>query len=336
MRSTVIAMIGVLGLCGTVALAKGSGRGQGGATIPEQAPANHSIAIPKETLDQYLKDMDAKGLSTLRMIEGGKFSVNIRRITGAETALVHPITIDVWVVIAGSGRLTTGGKIENGKIVGGTSHPLKVGDVEFIPAGLPHGVSGVNGNITWLNVRWDADWAADAELGAGTRPGRGGRGAAAAGRGAAAAGGGGQRGARGGEGDGGSAAPLEYAPTDHAIDIPKEKLDAYRKDMDAKNMGTLRMIEGGHFNVNIRRIKTPSVELHPITIDTWVVLEGSGTANTAFRNEGGKMVQGTGVSAPVRVGDVFFVPANLTHGLSEVDGAFSWLNIRWDVDWPKK
>jgi mannose-6-phosphate isomerase-like protein (cupin superfamily) len=102
--------------------------------------------------------MDAKKLSTLRMIEGGKFNVNIRRITNAETALVHPITIDVWVVIAGSGTLTTGGKIENGKIVGGTSHPLNVGDVEFIPAGIPHGVSGVNGNITWLNVRWDVDW----------------------------------------------------------------------------------------------------------------------------------------------------------------------------------
>jgi mannose-6-phosphate isomerase-like protein (cupin superfamily) len=303
MRTAVIAMVGVLGLCGTVALPQG-----GNPTILEEAPTDRAIAIPQVKLDQYLKDMDAKKLSTLRMIEGGKFSVNIRRITGAETALVHPVTIDVWVVIAGSGRLTTGGRIENGKIVGGTSRPLGVGDVEFIPAGLPHGVSGVNGNITWLNVRWDVDWPADAGLGAGTLPGRGGSGAA----------------------------PLEYAPADHAIHIPKEMLDAYRKDMDAKNMSTLRMIEGGHFNVNIRRIKTPSVELHPMTIDTWVVLEGRGTANTAFRNEGGKMVQGTGVTAPVGVGDLFFVPANLTHGLSAVNGAFSWLNIRWDVGWPKK
>jgi mannose-6-phosphate isomerase-like protein (cupin superfamily) len=303
MRAAVIAMTGVLGLCGTVALPQG-----GSPTIPEQAPTDRAIAIPQERLDRYLKDMDAKKLSTLRMIEGGKFSVNIRRITGAETALVHPITIDVWVVIAGSGRLTTGGRIENGKIAGGTSRPLEAGDVEFIPAGLPHGVSGVNGNITWLNVRWDVDWPADAELGAGTLPGRGGRGAA----------------------------PLEYAPADHAVHIPKEKLDAYRKDMDAKNMSTLRMIEGGHFNVNVRRIKTPSVELHPMTIDTWVVLEGRGTANTAFRNEGGRMVQGTGVTAPVGVGDLFFVPANLTHGLSEVNGTFSWLNIRWDVGWQKK
>ena len=343
MRTKILAMFSVIGLCGAVALAQGGGGRQGGGraggegggtTILEQAPTDHSIAIPNEKLTQYFKDMDAKKLQTLRMVEGGKFNVNIRRITNAETALVHPITIDLWVVLEGSGTFTSGGKVVDGKIVGGTSNPLKVGDVEFIPANLPHGVSGVNGNITWLNVRWDVDWAPDAELGAGTLPGRGGRGAAAEGRGAAASGGG-QPG-RGGEGRGGGLAPLEYAPADHAIYIPKEKLDAYRKDMDAKNIGTLRMIEGGHFNVNIRRIKAPSVEFHPMTIDTWVVLEGSGTANTAFKNEGGKRVEGTGVTAPAKVGDVFFVPATLTHGLSEVNGAFAWLNIRWDVNWPKK
>ena len=51
------------------------------------------------------------------------------------------------------------GRIDGGKIVGGQSHALKAGDVEFIPAGVPHGVSGVQGSITWLNIRWDTDWA---------------------------------------------------------------------------------------------------------------------------------------------------------------------------------
>src|SRR5580704_14587550 len=72
--------------------------------------------------------------------------------------------------------------------------------------------------------------------------------------------------------------PLEYAPTDRSIYLPIEKLDAYRKEMDAKGLVLLRMIEGGHFNVNIRRIKEPSSEFHDTTIDTWVILEGSGTA----------------------------------------------------------
>ncbi len=55
-----------------------------GPRILEYAPTDHSVAIPKETLDQYLKDMDADDLATLRMIEGGKFNVNIRRIRNAE------------------------------------------------------------------------------------------------------------------------------------------------------------------------------------------------------------------------------------------------------------
>src|ERR1700730_19016243 len=113
MRIRVIGMFSVIALCGVIALA------QGGTTILEQAPTDRAVAIPNEKLAQYLKDMDARKLQTLRMIEGGKYNVNIRRITNAETALVHPITIDVWYVTAGSGTLTTGGRIDSGKIVGG-------------------------------------------------------------------------------------------------------------------------------------------------------------------------------------------------------------------------
>jgi mannose-6-phosphate isomerase-like protein (cupin superfamily) len=162
MRS--LAIVGILACLSIVGLAQGAGQGRGAglATDPilvvERAVTDRSIPISKEKLDQYLTEMNVKKLQTLRLIEGGKFNVNIRRITGAETALVHPNTIDTWVVLEGAGTVTTGGRIENGKIVGGQSHQLKVGDVEFIPAGLPHGVSRVDGSITWLNIRWDTDW----------------------------------------------------------------------------------------------------------------------------------------------------------------------------------
>jgi quercetin dioxygenase-like cupin family protein len=126
--------------------------------VIQKAPADRSVEMPKEVLTKYFADMDARKLQTLRMIEGGKYSVNIRRITNAETALVHPKTIDVWVVLDGAGTLTTGGTIQNGKIVGGQTHPLKAGDVEFIPPNVAHGVSGVTGSITFLNIRWDNDW----------------------------------------------------------------------------------------------------------------------------------------------------------------------------------
>jgi mannose-6-phosphate isomerase-like protein (cupin superfamily) len=287
---------------------QGRGRGEGQTIVLEQAPSDRAIAIPTEKLAQYLEDMDAKKLQTLRMIEGGKFNVNIRRITNAETALIHPNTTDLWVVLEGSGILTTGGIVENGKFVGGESHPLKVGDVTYLPAGLPHGVSGVNGNITWLNVRWDTDWPADSQPGAGNFQGRG---------------------------RGGFPAPLVYGGSGE-IFIPKERLDGYMKDMELKDVSTLRMIEGGRYNVNIRRIKAPSTEYHDITVDTWVILKGAGTANTGYdRTPQGARVEGTGVTAPAKAGDVFFIPAHFPHGFSAVTSDVYWLNIRWDVNYSK-
>jgi len=135
-----------------------AGRGEGRTEILQAAPTDKTVSIPLEKLKSYYSDMDGKKQQTLRMLEGGRYNVNIRRITNAETALVHPDTADVWVVTEGSGTLTTGGKLEKGKIIGGESHTIKPGDVEFIPAGVPHGVSGVTGSITWLNIRFDTNY----------------------------------------------------------------------------------------------------------------------------------------------------------------------------------
>src|SRR5712692_5287012 len=101
---------------------KGKAKGEGGAIVLQPAPLDKTVSIPLETLKKYYSDMDAKKTQTLRMLEGGRYNVNIRRIANAETALVHPDTADVWVVTEGSGTLTTGGKLEKGKIVGGESH----------------------------------------------------------------------------------------------------------------------------------------------------------------------------------------------------------------------
>jgi mannose-6-phosphate isomerase-like protein (cupin superfamily) len=173
MRSRNVVVIGIIVACSAVALgqtgagpvapAGQEGRGRGGArgegaVILQAAPTDRAVSMSLETLKGYYADMDAKKRQTLRMLEGGRYNVNIRRITNAETGLVHPNTADVWVVTEGSGMLTTGGRLENGKIIGGETHPIKPGDVEFIPAGVPHGVSGVTGSITWLNIRFDTNY----------------------------------------------------------------------------------------------------------------------------------------------------------------------------------
>jgi mannose-6-phosphate isomerase-like protein (cupin superfamily) len=289
--------------------------------ILEQAPKDRSIAIPKEKLAQHLREMDAKKLQTLRMIEGGKYNVNIRRITDAETGLVHPITADLWVVLEGGGTLTTGGVLEKGKILGGQTRPIKMGDVVYIPSGLPHGVSGVNGNITWLNVRWDTDWPADSPMGAGTLNGLSGR--AGGGRGPALPPGNQQ------------ALPYSYGGSGELF-FSKEQLDQIMGGMRLKKSSNTRLIEGGRYNVNLRYNGTPSVEVHPQTIDTWVVLAGGATVNTGYTVQNGERVPNTGVSTATKPGDIFFHPSNFYHGFSQVSPDIFWLNIRWDDNYAAK
>ena len=310
-------------ICGSIGLAQGRGQGgEGRAVILDQAPRDHSIAIPKDKLAQYLKDMDAKKLQTLRMIEGGKYNVNIRRITAAETGLVHPITADLWVVLEGGGTLTTGGVLENGRINGGQTQQIKAGDVVYIPSGLPHGVSGVNTNITWLNVRWDTDWPADAPMGAGNLNGLLGRAGGARAGGAALPPGSQQ------------VLPYSYGGSG-ALFFSKEQLDQIMAGMRLKKSVNTRLVEGGRYNVNLRWNGTPTVELHEQTIDTWYLLAGGATVNTGYQVKDGERVPNTGVSVVSKPGDVFFHPSNFYHGFSEVTPDIFWLNIRWDDNYAK-
>jgi mannose-6-phosphate isomerase-like protein (cupin superfamily) len=340
MRQTAILAALIVG-CSSFGLAQGRG-GEGRTVILEQAPKDHSIAIPKDKLAQYLKDMDAKKLQTLRMIEGGKYNVNIRRITAAETGLVHPITADLWVVLEGGGTLTTGGVLENGKINGGQSRKIKMGDVVYIPSGLPHGVSGVDNTITWLNVRWDTDWPPDSPMGAGTLNGLLGR-AGGARAGGPREGSVDARAARAGAA--GAAAPAARGPSlppgsqqvlpysyggSGELFFSKEQLDQIMAGMRLKKSANTRLIEGGRYNVNLRWNGTPSVELHEQTIDTWYVLAGGATVNTGYQMKDGERVPNTGVSVVTKPGDVFFHPSNFYHGFSEVTPDIFWLNIRWD------
>jgi mannose-6-phosphate isomerase-like protein (cupin superfamily) len=329
--------------CGSIGLAQGGGQAAPGAggrgpgaegrtVILEQAPKDHSIAIPTEKLAQHLKDMDAKKLQTLRLIEGGKYNVNIRRITAAETGLVHPTTADVWVVLEGGGTLTTGGVLEKGKILGGQSRSIKVGDVVYIPSGLPHGVSGVESNITWLNVRWDTDWPPDSPMGAGTFNGLLGR----AGGARAGAAGSAPPASRGPALPPGSQQTLPYSYGGSGeLYFSKEQLEQIMAGMRLKKSGNTRLIEGGRYNVNLRWNGTPSTELHAQTIDTWVVLAGGATVNTGFEMKDGQRLPNTGVSVVTKPGDVFFHPSNFYHGFSQVSPDIFWLNIRWDDNYAK-
>lgn len=124
---------------------------------------------------------------------------------------------------------------------------------------------------------------------------------------------------------------LDEAPLDKAVDFPQEKLASYYAQMTKEQIGVIRLLEGGLYNVNIRHVEnaTPNAyrtEFHEDTIDVWVIQEGGGTLVT-----GGEEVDGKhrgGVEREVKVGDVVFIPAGIHHGFKNTRSA-TWLNIRF-------
>jgi mannose-6-phosphate isomerase-like protein (cupin superfamily) len=125
--------------------------------VLQDAPLDRPVDFPRERLIELYREIDRENISTTRLLEGGEFNVNIRHVENVSAdnyrTLVHPDTIDVWVVQEGSGLLVTGGQQDGAGHSGGDERLIGVGDVVYIPAGVPHGMKEALA-ITWLNIRF--------------------------------------------------------------------------------------------------------------------------------------------------------------------------------------
>jgi mannose-6-phosphate isomerase-like protein (cupin superfamily) len=145
-------------------LGAGSAAGQtAGAPV---APTDRSVDITNAALERANRELIERKLITQRMLEGGIFSVNVRHISGSETALQHGRITEIWVVRDGSGIVATGGTLVDRKpgnaageftgsaIQGGVEREIKAGDLVYIPPGVPHGIKQST-SITYLNIRFE-------------------------------------------------------------------------------------------------------------------------------------------------------------------------------------
>lgn len=151
------------------------------------------------------------------------------------------------------------------------------------------------------------------------------------------------RGPSGGQGAGRGAVVHQSAPTDKAVDFTLSALEAETAEMDAKKLATVRLLEGGAYNVNIRHLAGAETALmHGKKTDIYVVRKGSGTLVTGGElvdarktggeegDQSGSSIRG-GVSRVIKAGDVIFIPAGLPHGIRDVQGKITFLNIRFDT-----
>lgn len=130
------------------------------------APTDQAADIPLIEILEAASQLRDNGLATYRLLEGGIFSINVRHIQGAETALQHGSITEVWVVREGIATLSTGGRIVDAEagagpgdysgsaIEGGVERIIKAGDLVFIPTGVPHGIKETE-SIVYLNIRFE-------------------------------------------------------------------------------------------------------------------------------------------------------------------------------------
>jgi hypothetical protein len=102
MRTRTLLLLGMIAVAGSY-LAAQTTRQMGALAVRDKAPTDKAIDLTDEDLIAVAKAMPGKNLATTRLLEGGFYSVNIRRLTGPETAHLHPVGLTIYVVREGSG-----------------------------------------------------------------------------------------------------------------------------------------------------------------------------------------------------------------------------------------
>lgn len=144
-------------------------RQMGALAVRDKAPTDKAIDLTQEDLAAVVKEMPGKNLATTRLLEGGYYSVNIRRLTGPETAHLHQTSLTIYVVREGSGTLITGGTIVDAKgqpvpdgrpgddIKGGVERSIKAGDIIVTPPGVPHFIRDVKTPLVFMNLIFERE-----------------------------------------------------------------------------------------------------------------------------------------------------------------------------------
>jgi mannose-6-phosphate isomerase-like protein (cupin superfamily) len=167
-RTATLVLAGLAGLVGGYVSAQTT-RQMGALAVRDKAPTDKAIDLTQEDLAAVVNAMPGRNLATTRLLEGGFYSVNIRRLTGPETAHVHPASLTIYVVREGSGTLVTGGTIVDAKgqpvaagrpgddIKGGVERTIKAGDIIVTPPGVPHFMRDVKDHIVFMNLIFEKD-----------------------------------------------------------------------------------------------------------------------------------------------------------------------------------
>lgn len=168
MRAMGWLMAGVVGTAGGYVSAQTT-RQMGALAVRAKAPTDKAVDLTRDDLAAVVKEMPGQNLATTRLLEGGYYSVNIRRLTGPEIAHLHPTSLTIYVVKEGSGTLITGGTIVDASgqpvaagrpgddIRGGVARTIAAGDIIVTPPGVPHFIRDVKAPLVFMNLIFERE-----------------------------------------------------------------------------------------------------------------------------------------------------------------------------------
>jgi mannose-6-phosphate isomerase-like protein (cupin superfamily) len=169
MKRTILTFLAVLSALPAIAQNQGGARGaapaaQAEAATPAPPPGAAGIFKANTDLQAALKKAIAASndMAASPIALTDQYRVNIVHRPKANGAIAHPGNTELHYIIEGSGTVVTGGKIVrkpgapagSATIEGGETHKVTKGDVVIVPAGSAHMYSEVNGEITYLEVRF--------------------------------------------------------------------------------------------------------------------------------------------------------------------------------------
>jgi mannose-6-phosphate isomerase-like protein (cupin superfamily) len=169
MRTHFILVVGSILTVGSLVAAQqpaAGGRGRGAAQEAPPAPPAGSAGTYKsgaELMDILKKNMSPTGeMTTSAVSNTDQYRINVVHRSKPAGAIAHPGNTELHYIIDGSATVVTGGTIKRpaagsnqlASIEGGATKHVAKGDVVIIPENSAHWYKEIDGQITYLEVRW--------------------------------------------------------------------------------------------------------------------------------------------------------------------------------------
>ena len=290
---------GLFGIYGANLSSQGRGGGGSAAPVPRLSTDKTMFWSAADIQGRWKENEALKRINS-RIFNGPtNISANVRIVLPGDPPQTHETTADLWIVTEGTATARTDGLMiqTDGKpdIRNATERPVKAGDVLYVPPGVPHHFTNIQGFRGWL-IRFDTLGLAP------TKPLT-------------------------------TQLPQQTLATDKTMFWSAADIEARWKENEARKRANSRIFDGpANISANVR-IVLPNDEplTHVDTADLWLVMAGEAVARTDGQlAPGGKSIV-NGMSRPVHAGDVLYVPPGVPHHFTDVKGFRAWL-IRFDVE----